>query len=560
MTTVKEVLKMEQFKEATVIAGFNGLSRTVETITISELSDAADWLYGGEIVCTSGFIIKDLSTADSLSWIEGLAKKKASALLIKTSRFIGELPDVIIEFANKNDFPIINIPRDLTWPYLIEAVTELVSDKNIRELQKSQLVQDKLMKIVLNGGDVRAIAKELADLLKNPILVEDGILNTITKAIPKGTKVDKQVADERLKMRKSEGFKQKILRSSYYQKILSKKMKKIFELPLPNSDDSTSATIPIIANNTILGFLTIVEAGRRIVKSDLDSLEHGSNAIALKLSTDMRQRNSDDKNHSEQIKNLLNGRLNLNTPQNRFLYDSSALVVILLSVDIKQIERIDKKVSVTNAKQESEEIIRRHVEGKVDDYILGYEQNLFTLILPVREQTQETNINELQSLMTDCRSELKKMTSSNDIEIAIGTIHSSINDLKNSYENANATLDIISRTPHLGPIACTDYVGSMRLVYEFQDHEFLKDYRDYYIKNLLEEKTDQIFLETLTTYFHCGNKVKETAKVMFVHPNTIIYRLERIKELLGNSLQNPQYRESLSLAIQINNYLKSLEL
>src|SRR5699024_9589534 len=128
-------------------------SRTVETITISELSDAADWLYGGEIVCTSGFIIKDLSTADSLSWIEGLAKKKASALLIKTSRFIGELPDVIIEFANKNDFPIINIPRDLTWPYLIEAVTELVSDKNIRELQKSQLVQDKLMKIVLNGGD-----------------------------------------------------------------------------------------------------------------------------------------------------------------------------------------------------------------------------------------------------------------------------------------------------------------------------------------------------------------------------------------------------------------------
>ena len=85
---MKDVLKMEQFQEAEVIAGFKGLSKKVKTITISELSDAADWLYGGELVCTSGFIIKDQSTSDSLNWIESLVKKNASALLIKTYRFL----------------------------------------------------------------------------------------------------------------------------------------------------------------------------------------------------------------------------------------------------------------------------------------------------------------------------------------------------------------------------------------------------------------------------------------------------------------------------------------
>lgn len=57
-------------------------------------------------------------------------------------------------------------------------------------------------------------------------------------------------------------------------------------------------------------------------------------------------------------------------------------------------------------------------------------------------------------------------------------------------------------------------------------------------------------LETLVTWFRHRMDTRSTARAMFVHPNSIRYRLRRCEELLGRSLQDPETLTDIYLALQ----------
>ena len=85
MITVHDVIATEAFEDAKVVAGFDGLNNMISSITVAEVPDAADWLRGNELVCTTGFFIKD-NTVSQIRWIERLIEHGAKALAIKIGR------------------------------------------------------------------------------------------------------------------------------------------------------------------------------------------------------------------------------------------------------------------------------------------------------------------------------------------------------------------------------------------------------------------------------------------------------------------------------------------
>jgi hypothetical protein len=63
-----------------------------------------------------------------------------------------------------------------------------------------------------------------------------------------------------------------------------------------------------------------------------------------------------------------------------------------------------------------------------------------------------------------------------------------------------------------------------------------------------DRENNSNFFETLRAYLRCGGVISITAKTLNVHRNTLIYRLERIKELVGTDIDNPDVREYLILS------------
>ena len=68
-----------------------------------------------------------------------------------------------------------------------------------------------------------------------------------------------------------------------------------------------------------------------------------------------------------------------------------------------------------------------------------------------------------------------------------------------------------------------------------------------------EEKNTE-FYDTLKTYFLCGHNAVETANILHIHRNTLIYRLKKIRELTGMDIEDVKKSEELLALMMMNDF------
>ena len=98
-----------------------------------------------------------------------------------------------------------------------------------------------------------------------------------------------------------------------------------------------------------------------------------------------------------------------------------------------------------------------------------------------------------------------------------------------------------------------DKMGLYRMLYMVEDRELMRDLSDKPLAPLIEYDREHNgeYLATLESYLRCGGSIKEMSEEMFVHRNTILYRMANIKKLLGCSLDDPQDRLVYMVACMI---------
>jgi len=67
---------------------------------------------------------------------------------------------------------------------------------------------------------------------------------------------------------------------------------------------------------------------------------------------------------------------------------------------------------------------------------------------------------------------------------------------------------------------------------------------------------DSTYIDTLEGFFRCNGNLSEMARTMHFHRNSLLYRLNRIEALLGHSLEDPELRLSLQIALKIHHLQK----
>ena len=72
---------------------------------------------------------------------------------------------------------------------------------------------------------------------------------------------------------------------------------------------------------------------------------------------------------------------------------------------------------------------------------------------------------------------------------------------------------------------------------------------------LLSYENGEELIRTLYAYFERNGNLKKTANALYIHRNTLLYRLERIQEITGLNLDNPETRLALQLTLRIHKML-----
>uniref|UniRef100_A0A1S2L0D4 Purine catabolism PurC-like domain-containing protein n=1 Tax=Anaerobacillus isosaccharinicus TaxID=1532552 RepID=A0A1S2L0D4_9BACI len=377
MIIIQDVLKTTAFQNSEVLAGIKGLSNEVSTITVAEVPDSANWLRGGELVCTTAFFISN-KVVHEKEWIESLIRNGASALAIKTSRFLGGLPSGLINVANQHDFPIISLPHEITWPAVIESFMDFFMNEQMKIMELVEDVQSSLINLVLENKSIQAIANKISILAGNPIILEDARLQVIAIGNLNSEELDKEILEHRIKP----SFQKKILKSNYYKEIQKGvNIEKIeMSVKLDDKRDTNNIMIPIFTNETLYGFISLLECKRPHTPLDLIVLKNSTTAIALQLMKQYLNDQTSRKKTLALIEDIIQGRIHT---QIIFEYDylninwSHPMITILADF-----EDLNKNNSFWDRSEEIiSNIIKKRLKNHFGQVIIGNEGTFYTILI-----------------------------------------------------------------------------------------------------------------------------------------------------------------------------------
>ncbi|MGE7673694.1 PucR family transcriptional regulator [Lysinibacillus sp. NPDC094403] len=138
MGTIRKIVEGVQFPMLTLIAGHSGTYRRVTGINVVESIDLIMFCRPNELVVTTGINLS--SQGDSLEQLVKLAfSKKVAGFIINTGPYIPDIPESVISFANKHDFPIFQMPWSYRIADLLKTTFQFISN-NHRELSIEEKV------------------------------------------------------------------------------------------------------------------------------------------------------------------------------------------------------------------------------------------------------------------------------------------------------------------------------------------------------------------------------------------------------------------------------------
>ena len=142
------------------------------------------------------------------------------------------------------------------------------------------------------------------------------------------------------------------------------------------------------------------------------------------------------------------------------------------------------------------------------------------------------------------------------MSIGIGTTVDNIKDLARSYKEAQIALEVGKVFDTEKNIISYENLGIGSLIYQLPTtlcEMFLQEV----FKNGSLDSLDRETLMTIQAFFENNLNVSETSRKLFVHRNTLVYRLEKIRKLTGLDLREFDHAITFKVALMVKRYLVS---
>jgi PucR family transcriptional regulator, purine catabolism regulatory protein len=186
---VSELLDLELLENAgvTVVAGADHLDREVRWVHTGEIADIAQYLSGGEVLLTAATGLLGGSKADRRRYIRELGEVGAACVILELVRSFREVPPEMVEEAEKHDLVLVTLDREVPFVAVThQAHTELVSSAHVA-LERAIAIDDALSALILEGASLPAVLELMAERLNNPVILEDGARRVVGYGRAAGT-------------------------------------------------------------------------------------------------------------------------------------------------------------------------------------------------------------------------------------------------------------------------------------------------------------------------------------------------------------------------------------
>lgn len=193
--------------------------------------------------------------------------------------------------------------------------------------------------------------------------------------------------------------------------------------------------------------------------------------------------------------------------------------------------------------------------GKSRDFVTAVDEKN---IIVVKELADKAGSRELEKMAKEMMEILRAESEDDKIHIAYGTVVNDIKEVSKSYKEAKLALDVGKIFFDEKDIVAYSTLGIGRLIYQLPI-----PLCKMFIKEIFEGKSpDEFDEETLTTinkFFENSLNVSETSRQLYIHRNTLVYRLDKLQKSTGLDLRVFEDAITFKIALMVVKYMKYME-
>ncbi|NOU64955.1 PucR family transcriptional regulator [Paenibacillus sp. LMG 31461] len=536
----RDLLGMPHLAGSKVLAGRLGLETAVIRVNVMEVPDVIDWVMPGEFLISTGYPFRDDPSAFA-ELIPQLVEKGGAALGIKTKRFLDEIPPRVLEVAERYQFPIIELPPGTVFSEVVREVMERVLVHEAAQLALLQRRFQRFSELLLEGKGLEDLLAYVEEELANPILLLSSVgklhVSRSTAQLAQEMGLNKRLTLEQLQQNSKQGM--------HSLKIREREVK----ITVTKIKEQIGAE----------SFLLLLEWHQELSPIDTLTLERVGVLIHLEMMNIYARREVEAKYIDQFLQDWLVGRigtrrdLDLRAEACGCPIDHHGNFHVVL---VRWLSAAPNALQLKRIVQQ----LRQQESLRSRDLLYSIIDDRLVVLLNSEISLQEK---ELKQRLRAALQEVHSTHSPFSFSFCLGKMVKSAEQVNDSYLQAVNVYTISQIYGMEQEWISYDDLGIYKILYLLPHGRELTKFREEWIAPLetYDWKHQSALIHTLLTYFEQHENVRKTAQKLYTHHNTVIYRLERVKELLGVDLQDADDRLQLQIALKLyameNGFLES---
>ena len=200
------------------------------------------------------------------------------------------------------------------------------------------------------------------------------------------------------------------------------------------------------------------------------------------------------------------------------------------------------------------EMLRNLFEDQGECYLTAVDQKNIIMIKGVSSKEAYEEVEQTAQIIVDMLNAEAMLA----VKIAYGTIVGELKEVSKSYKEAKMALDVGKIFYAEKSVVAYNTLGIGRLIYHLPVNLCRIFIKEIFGDNIPEELDDEI-LSTVQKFFDNNLNVSETSRQLFVHRNTLVYRIEKLHQSTGLDIRTFDDALTFKIALMVVNYMKYID-
>jgi carbohydrate diacid regulator len=202
----------------------------------------------------------------------------------------------------------------------------------------------------------------------------------------------------------------------------------------------------------------------------------------------------------------------------------------------------------------SVEIVRNLFPAKNKDFITAVDEKSIILVKELKEKEDSEEVERHAAIIRD----MLTVEVMNKVYVAVGTVVTDLKNVSSSYKEARMALEVGRIFEPEKTVICYEKLGIGRLIYQLPV-TLCRMFMNEVFRSMSVDKLDEETLATVAKFFDCDLNVTEAARQLYIHRNTLVYRLDRLQKLTGLDVRVFGDAITFKITMMVNKYMNCKE-